>query len=351
MNVNFFTLILIAVIINIPVLCQTTRKPIDSIGFSWNLSEMNSLYSYLDNNAHIRFDTEAQVVAAICPHDDYLYASDVYYSLFSRIFPSTIIIIGVTHATVRKQIDDPVNVLLLENYAKWAGCQKEIAVSPMRDYLIKEMPDSSFLVYNKAHQLEHSIEALIPFIQKRNPKAEIVPIMVTRMQYSNMQKISGLLASAISKYCSLKGLIPGKDVMILISSDANHYGPDFSNTPFGTDTVAHTRAVEYDKSIADECLTGEIDELKIKRCTDKLWFKDSDTLTPVWCGKYSVPFGLLTARKISEIYSKKLFGEVLMYNDSWSKGVIPVSRISLGTTAPFSLKHWVGYLSAIYSLK
>ena len=69
----------------------------------------------------------------------------------------------------------------------------------------------------------------------------------------------------------------------------------------------------------------------------------------VWCGKFSVPFGLLTAEKtISKTFGKKITGMVLRYSDSYSEGVIPLKQTGMGTTAPFSLKHWVGYLSMGY---
>ena len=39
-------------------------------------------------------------------------------------------------------------------------------------------------------------------------------------------------------------LEPGKDIFFLISNDANHYGEDFNNSPYGLDAKAHNLATE-----------------------------------------------------------------------------------------------------------
>ena len=41
-----------------------------------------------------------------------------------------------------------------------------------------------------------------------------------------------------------------------------------------------------------------------------------------------------------------LNGKVFSYSDSWTEKPLPVYGTHMGTTAPFSLKHWCGYVSA-----
>ena len=77
-----------------------------------------------------------------------------------------------------------------------------------------------------------------------------------------------------------------------MSSDANHYGMDFDNAPFGEDEPAHRKATGQDVRIAESCIAEDIEPPKI----------------------FNIQMGM-------------------------------------GTTAPFSLKHWVGYLSAAFYLK
>lgn len=70
-----------------------------------------------------------------------------------------------------------------------------------------------------------------------------------------------------------------------------------------------------------------------------------------WCGKYDIPFGLLTINKtMQKAAGRGIQGKVLSYSDSYSEGVIPLKKAGFGITAPFSLKHWVGYVSAGFYL-
>ena len=73
----------------------------------------------------------------------------------------------------------------------------------------------------------------------------------------------------------------------------------------------------------------------------------------VWCGKYSIPFGMLTVLQVVKQLGggKELAGKVIRYSDTYTEGVIPLKKPGFGITAPFSLKHWVGFFSAGYYLK
>jgi AmmeMemoRadiSam system protein B len=322
---------------------QDVRPIRDSVGFSWNPVQMERLISYL---ASIEKEPaySKQIVAGISPHDDYLYAGRMYYPLFRSLHARQIVIFGVTHGTVRKEIGDPRGILLLDDYKEWNGCGKNIGISLLRDYIFSRLDTSMFRLDNKAHRLEHSIEALVPWIQYFNPDATITPIMVTAMSFERMDEISKQLAQIIAAYVAENHLTLGKDIAFLCSSDANHYGKDFSNSPFGMDDAAHAMGTAQDQRIASDFLTGQIDTTKIRLLTSML--KDI-----VWCGRYSIPFGMLTAHKVATHFAKKsLNGTLLRCSDSYSEGTLPVTKTGMGTTAIFSLEHWVGFFSAAYSL-
>ena len=257
-------------------LCQAVAQDIrpirDSVGFCWNPVQMERFVSYLMSIEKELAYTK-QIVAGISPHDDYLYAGRMYYPLFRSLRARQIVIFGVTHGTVRKEIGDPKGILLLDGYKEWNGCGKNIGISPLRDYLLSRLDTSMFRLDNKAHRLEHSIEALVPWIQYFNPDATITPIMVTAMPYERMDEISKQLASIIADYVATDHLTLGKDLVFLCSSDANHYGKDFSNSPFGMDDAAHAKGTAQDQRVASEFLSGQIDTTKIRMLTSAL--KDS----------------------------------------------------------------------------
>ncbi len=335
------------------LMAQGIRPIRDNTGFCWNSSEMNKLMKYL--KSHARYEEEFQskdLVAAISPHDDYLYAAGVYYPLYKLINVKEVVIFGVTHGAVRKAMNDPKNVLILDDYKFWYGPYGKVAISPLREIIKKNMDKKDFTISDSAQEIEHSIEALVPFLQYYNRNIKITPIMVTQMPFERMEQVSDELTKIIADYISQNKLKPGKDIFFLISSDANHYGKDFDNIPYGEDEAAHSKGTDNDKRIAKNAFNGILTKNKIEILAKKLWGKPMDNpSSPVWCGKYSIPFGLLTIWKvIKRAYSKELNGNIYKYSDSWMEGVIPIKHTNLGLTAPFSLKHWVGWLSAGFYL-
>ena len=81
-------------------------------------------------------------------------------------------------------------------------------------------------------------------------------------------------------------------IFFLFSNDANHYGEDFDNHPYGLNEAAHIVAVANDKRIADQAFRGTLTETRIKNFSNELWpeaGKSQDC--PLWCGRYAIVFG------------------------------------------------------------
>ena len=330
---------------------QQMRPIRDNVGFCWDATQMKRMISYLEAHESDGGPSDP-LVAGISPHDDYLYAGRVYIPLYRRLKAKDVVIFGVTHGGVRKEIGDPRKVLILDDFTTWRGVRGPVAISPLREYLKHHLDRKDFIVSNRAHELEHSIEALVPFLQYYNPDVQVTPIMVTGMPFDTMQIVAEHLASALEAYIRENRLTPGRDIAFLISSDANHYGKDFNNAPFGEDEDSHRLGTSHDTSIANACLTGELTEEKIHALTGKLWGRTYiDSTDVVWCGRFSVPFGLLATEKtLRKITGKGMRGSILRYSDTYTEGVLPLTQTGMGVTAVFSLKHWVGFLSAGYTL-
>jgi AmmeMemoRadiSam system protein B len=323
----------------------------DDVGFCWNPDSMKILIDYLAATERETYRSEG-LVAAISPHDDYLYAGRLYYPLFNLIRAKEVVIFGVTHGTVRQEIKGLDSVLILDDYDLWPGVLKPVQISPLRAYIQSHLQPADLVVNSRAHELEHSIEALLPFLQYFNPEVKITPVMVTPMPLNKMEDISDDLAVVISAYMKENHLTPGRDIFFLISADGNHYGKDFNNLAFGEGQAAWEKALAFDRQLIANYLTGVIDRGKIEGLTGEFWGKTYlDYKNSYWCGKYSIPFGLLASEKIiKRTTGKKLKGELIRYSDSYSEGVLPLRKIGLGTTAPFSLRHWVSYAALGYYL-
>jgi AmmeMemoRadiSam system protein B len=334
------------------VLPQSIRPIRDNVGYTWQADKMDLFVKWLDDNTEQQNFNSDNLIAGISPHDDYLYAGKIYYPLFKLIHAKEVVIFGVTHGTVRKEINDTNNVLILDEFDKWKGPYKDVEISPLREIIKAKLKPEYFWVSNKTQTLEHSIEALLPFLQYYNKDIKITPIMVTKISFDRMDSLSSGLSDIISGYIKSNNYVLGKDIFFLMSNDANHYGEDFDNEPYGLDEQAHKTATENDKRIADENLNGTITREKIKNLSDELWPEAGVNQSavadcPLWCGRYPVVFGLMTINKIAnKVTGKKITGKVFKYGDTFTGGVLPVKGTMMGTTAPFSLKHWVGFFSA-----
>lgn len=331
---------------------RSVRPVRDDVGFCWDMETMKRLVLYLQLNETDIVNPEG-LVAGISPHDDYLYAGRVYFPLFRAIRCREVVVFGVTHATVRQAINDPQGVLLLDDFSHWRGLNGDIPVSPLRDYIVSRSDTAMIRVNRRAHELEHSVEALLPFLHYFNPDIKLTAIMVTAMPLARMEEVSDHLADLVCRYISENDLQPGQDIFFLMSSDANHYGHDFNNAPYGDDAKGHAMATAEDLGLARSYLTGTMDGEKITGLVGELWGNRFDqTGNFLWCGRYSIPFGLMSIGKVMQLINDRpIRGTMIHYSDSYTEGVIPLKRSGMGITAPFSLKHWVGFFSAAYYIR
>jgi AmmeMemoRadiSam system protein B len=323
------------------------RQVADHVGFSTRpeqiekvielsvAAEKNELTRTLERSAKVK------PIAVLSPHDDHLYAGRVYVHAIPRVAGArTVVIFGVTHAKARGILADPVDRIIFDDFEAWDGPYGSVKVDDgLRSHLKEKVPAGYQITSREGHAAEHSIEAMIPFLQHENRDVRIVPIMVTEMSFEKMNQVSASLAKALKGYIEENDLILGEDIAFVISADTVHYGPDVQYSPFGLDEAAHEKARTQDMEIGKEYLTGTISKSKLKGFTQKLW---GEKIT--WCGRYSVPFGLLAVQKtVLFVTGGKLAGVPLRYSDSYTLGVLPMTKAGIGTTAPFSLEHWVGY--------
>ena len=146
---NLIECLLILSSLAITPFAQDVRPVRDNVGFCWNAKQMGRLINYL-RSAETDPPAHAHIVAAISPHDDYLYAARVYYPLYRVLRAKEVVIFGVTHGDVRPEIGDPHNIIILDNFRYWHGPEHSISVSPLREYIKSKLDTSYFIVSDKA---------------------------------------------------------------------------------------------------------------------------------------------------------------------------------------------------------
>ena len=148
----------------------------------------------------------------------------------------------------------------------------------------------------------------------------------------------------------------GRDLAIVVSSDAVHYGDDFDHAPFGTDAAAYQQAVARDLELVRHHLEGGLDPERLAGLLGELVAADDVRQYRIpWCGRFSIPFGLELLRKVAAASGAGApVGTLLRYGTSLSEPELPVAKATrdggLGYTAPSNLHHWVGYAAVGFTL-
>lgn len=335
--------------------CSTEKKSVkenirpvhDTIGFAQYTWQLDSIYNRLQlkdtpNNKSWK--------TVISPHDDYKYAGKQYHTSLEGVNANTIILIGVAHRARNYNLQDKI---IFGNFTHWKSPYGKLKVSDLNAKIQNELAEESFIVHDSMQVLEHSLEAIVPFLHKKNKNLEIVPILVPYINYETIDNISSDLSNAVSKILKANNLHFGKDVAIVISNDAVHYGTENWSrnlAPYGVDDAGTLKAVNHDKRLINDYLTGELSMDKVKSFTKETVLEsDYKAYKWVWCGRYSVPFGLAFANKLNVLQNDvPLTGEFLDYASSIDHKLIQVEDLGMGTTAIATQKHWVAYASIKY---
>lgn len=326
---------------------QRVRQMIDTVGFAQYGWQLDSVIQRMNYNE----DSKDEWRVAISPHDDYAYVGDLYLKILNGIKAKTVILFGVAHKARNYNLED---VIIFDSFDAWSAPYGDVKVSELRNDLMSKLPDDLFVVHDEMQTIEHSLEALIPFLQHNNQELEIIPILVPYMPYEKMQEIAEPLSGALASIMKKNKLVWGEDIAILISTDAVHYGDkdwgDNNYAPFGTDKQGLLEVKNIEMEILNNCLLGEVTPEKVKKFIQYTVTESNyKEYKWTWCGRYSVPFGLLTAYHLnSSIGNTVLKGSFVGYSTSIEHPELKVEDLKMGTTAPANNHHFVGYAAVGY---
>ncbi|MBN1340673.1 MAG: AmmeMemoRadiSam system protein B [Bacteroidales bacterium] len=335
------------------------RPLADTVGFArydWQMDEIMTRIKRLQGNGlektreRIGIKETDYWKTAISPHDDYAYAGHVYVSVLRNIKAPLVVLFGVAHKAKAMNVEDRI---VFDSYDAWKGPYGPVKVSYYRQELIRMLPHEMFEVNDSLHRMEHSLEALVPYLQYYNREVQVIPILVPYMSLNRMEEIAVELSEAIYKLSVRNNLHWGRDFAMVISNDAVHYGDedwggkDFAF--FGTDSAGYNQALRHEKEIIGS-ITGVLDTTGIRSfCDYTVQKEDHREYKWTWCGRYSVPFGLLTSFYLNGYKGTgTLRGIPVTYANSIDHPVIPVDDLRMGVTAPAHVRHWVGYAAIGY---
>jgi MEMO1 family protein len=356
MKYNSLLCAFVVILLINPLSCKTNEmsktevrvRPLkDTVGFAQYSWQMDTIMERIKQQGWKR-EPGVPWKTVICPHDDYTYVGKLYPELLQNITAPNLILIGVAHKAAQFGIEDS---LVFDTYNEWKGPWKNISVSPVREEIFNQLAKKFAVINDTLQKAEHSVEALIPFLQYFNRNITIVSVLVPTMSPDRMQACGKALADAIRRVALKHKWEWGTDFAIVSTTDAVHYGTDdwggVNRAYFGCDEKGNAKARDHETVIIDSCLKGEVTPEKIRLFSHY-------TLNPenykeykwTWCGRYSVPLALYTSYYLND--GKQLSGELAGYSTSITSVHIPVDDIGMGRTAVATNCHWVGYASLGY---
>ncbi len=327
----------------------SVRSVKDTIGFAQYAWQMDSIIRRLDKRMEPHQDERWKTV--IAPHDDYKYAGEVTYETLSGIKAKTVILFGVAHRARNFNLEDQ---MVFGSFTHWNAPYGKIPISGIQEDLLKRMPEDLWLVHDSMQEIEHSLEAMIPFLQNQNRDLEIIPILVPAMNLDRMDEIAESFSRVLGEILQERKLEFGKDVAIVISNDAVHYGDEDwggkNMAPFGSDSSGNQKARQLEQEIISTCLEGSLSSGKIQKFVQyTVQETDHREYKWTWCGRYAVPLGLSVSNKLNQfLFQEALSGQFINYASSIDHALFEVEDIRMGTTAPANSHHWVGYVGMGY---
>jgi AmmeMemoRadiSam system protein B len=281
------------------------------------------------------------VIGLLGPHDDYAYAARVDRQIYPLVTAKTVVLVGVFHRYRRFGAHDQ---MVFDSYRAWRAPDGDIAVSPLRDELVAALPKDEAVKDGVAHDSEHSIEAIAYFLKHARPDVEIVPVIIPAASFARLSTMATHLGGALAAVMKKHKLQLGRDVAVVISTDGTHYGNDFSYTPFGAGGAdAFAKAMAQDRSLIDSTLAGPLGLDKAQKFFAAVVNPDKpDEYRMPWCGRFSVPFGLMfLAETAKRLGVGALRGVPLALGVSVDTPELKTRDVGVAPTAPANLYHFV----------
>ncbi|NOY38236.1 MAG: AmmeMemoRadiSam system protein B [Chlorobi bacterium] len=333
------------------------RGLVDTIGFPHTAEQMDFIARYTAeaekqemeaNRNKFNFNGKTSFIYAISPHDDYMLAARNYVHIYPYIKANTVILIGNAHWSEAFGIR---NRLILGDFRYWRGPYGPVKVSPLREELIGSMPPEDIKISRTIIETEHSLEALIPFLQYYNRNVEIIPILIPFTGWDQMNQLGKKLAQTVAAIMKKKGLTLGKDLAILCTTDGQHYGDYgwsyYNFHPFGCDADGYKQSMKLDETLVNNYLTGPLSVSNIHDLYGKLINEQNISEYKVtWCGRFSVTFSADFATRLTlAMEDRTPVMYFLSHGSCLSDPWLPLKDKGMGVTADANLHRFVTYIA------
>jgi MEMO1 family protein len=156
----------------------------------------------------------APVRAVIAPHAGFIYSGPTAAAAFVRVtVPGLVIILAPNHTGISEAKS---GVSLWEDGA-FRTPLGDVPVDAEAAQALREISNGFVAVDHDAHRAEHAVEVELPFLQLLRADVRIVPLVIAWDAWDDARLLGEILARLATA--------AGEPVLLLASSDLNHYEP------------------------------------------------------------------------------------------------------------------------------
>jgi AmmeMemoRadiSam system protein B len=246
---------------------ELVRRP--AFAGQWYTADATALAAEIDGYMAGKAPTQGRPLALIVPHAGYAYSGPVagyaYVELVGQAYDA-VILIGQKH-----YIQDFGGVAIYPGGA-WETPLGSVAVDQeLAQAILQANP--TFESDPARHAQEHSLELQLPFLQRALPGAPIVPILIGYPDPENTQALVDALST----------VLPGRNVLLIASSDLSHY-------------PAYEEARRVDQATLAAIVTLDTDHLR--RAVSQSMSQGVPNLLTTCCGEEAIVVVLEVAKRL-----------------------------------------------------
>lgn len=201
--------------------------------------------SFTRASAASKEDSQIRAIGCVAPHAGYVYSGGVAGALYRRLkLPTRYIILCPNHTG----LGEPLAIMSTGAWSTPLGnvlLDEELASALKNRFSLLTEDDA-------AHRLEHAVEVQLPFLQVLCPVFRFVPITVGISHFEVLSALGVAIASTIRE--------AGEEVLVVASSDMNHYESD------SVTRVKDRRAIEQVLALSPRGLYEVVRKGNISMC-------------------------------------------------------------------------------------
>jgi MEMO1 family protein len=178
-------------------------------------------------------------VGVIAPHAGYIYSGTTAARVFARVqLPSLVIILAPNHTGIAEAKG---GVSLWETGA-FRTPLGDVPVDAGVAQALRDMSEGLVDVDHDAHRAEHAVEVELPFLQLLRPDVRIVPLVIAWDAWEPARRLGASLARLVTA--------TDEPVLLLASSDLNHYEPAAVSERKDASALEAVRALDAEELLA-----------------------------------------------------------------------------------------------------